>query len=217
MRHSRKGFTLLELLAVIGIILILISMAILGYRQIDKAATAKATKVTLANAQALIAEYEINTPLNNNPVFGVALTGAPNDVNPGGSDRNSSQAVTNTQIIMQVLSRVPKNKQVLAALPARSILANSDGTAFPGPVLLDGWKNPIIFVPASGLVVNLAQGAADKTTGTVGSMPYIVRTSGVYPIGSAPLPSGNDRPFFASAGQDGNFTNGDDNLYSFQP
>jgi prepilin-type N-terminal cleavage/methylation domain-containing protein len=220
-RHSRKGFTLLELLAVIGIILILISMAIIGYQQIDKAATARATKATLANTQALLAEYEINTPLNSSPVFGVAITAVPNDVNPGATDRvPPQQAIVNTQIVMQVLSRVPKNKQVLAALPARSFLNDASNNPFPagtGPVLLDGWKNPIIFVPASGLVVNLAHGAANATTGGgPASTQYIVRTSGVYPTPFPPV-AGNDRPFFASAGQDGNFTNGDDNLYSFQP
>jgi prepilin-type N-terminal cleavage/methylation domain-containing protein len=225
-RHSRKGFTLLELLAVIGIILILISMAIIGYQQIDKAATARATKATLANAQALLAEYEINVPLNTIrdvngnsivPTAGLALApvvGAPGDVNPT-TDPNAPRygsAVTYTQSIMLILTRVPKNKQVVSQLPARSMLNRPDGTAYPGttgPVLLDGWKNPIIFVPASGLVVNLTQG-------TNAAAPYTVRTSGVYK-GNPPAVSAADRPFFASAGQDGNFTNGDDNLYSFQP
>ncbi|MDB5332184.1 MAG: hypothetical protein JWP03_3335 [Phycisphaerales bacterium] len=238
MRHSRKGFTLLELLAVIGIILILISMAIIGYQQIDKAATARATKATLANAQALIAEYEINTPLNtildpngktvvvtSGPAAlapAIAPPSAPADVNPGSTDTNTgrySSAITYTQYIMQVFSRVPKNKQVIAALPARSFLNDVNNNPFPagtGPVLLDGWKNPIIFVPASGLVVNLAHGPGSANGGPT-STQFTVRTSGVYAAGSVPAVSVADRPFFASAGQDGNFTNGDDNLYSFQP
>jgi prepilin-type N-terminal cleavage/methylation domain-containing protein len=232
-RHSRKGFTLLELLAVIGIILILISMAIIGYQQIDKAATARATKATLANAQALLAEYEINTPLNTIidrngnsvvPTTGLALApvvGAPGDVNPT-TDPNAPRygsAVTYTQSIMLILTRVPKNKQVVSQLPARSMLNDPNGnpyTGTTGPVLLDGWKNPIIFVPASGLVVNLAHGPGSANGGPT-STQFTVRTSGVYAAGSVPAVSVADRPFFASAGQDGNFTNGDDNLYSFQP
>ena len=212
MRHSRKGFTMLELLAVIGIILILISMAIIGYQQVDKASTSKATKTTLANAQALLAEYEINAPLTTNPAFSATFSTTPNDVNPGGADRNTSQAVLNTENVMAVLSHIPKYKQILAQLPSKSLLTNADGTplaATTGPVLLDGWKNPVIYVPAYGLTVNLTKGSSTSS--------YIVRTSGVFPNTSIPPLSPNDRPFFASAGQDGNFNNGDDNLYSFQP
>ncbi len=56
--------------------------------------------------------------------------------------------------------------------------------------VLDSWGNPIIFVPTSGIMVT-----ANGTTKLIQS------------------PSGN--PFFASAGPDGNFAAGDDNLYSF--
>jgi hypothetical protein len=52
---------------------------------------------------------------------------------------------------------------------------------------LDAWGNPIIFVPAGGL-------------------------AGVH---VDPVRSPDGRPFFASAGADGDFATGDDNLYSF--
>jgi hypothetical protein len=83
------------------------------------------------------------------------------------------------------------------------------------PVLRDGWGNPIIFVPASGLKeVRLGDGA-----GT-----YVIRSNKAYPYGATPtlasveaiLPP-SARPFFASAGPDGDFQKGDDNVYSFQP
>jgi prepilin-type N-terminal cleavage/methylation domain-containing protein len=78
----------------------------------------------------------------------------------------------------------------------------------PAPILLDAWNNPIIFVPATGLRVRLQadpskehivispEGEVNNTT----AAPTIVRPG---------------RPFFASAGPDGDFTLGDDNVYSF--
>jgi prepilin-type N-terminal cleavage/methylation domain-containing protein len=76
----------------------------------------------------------------------------------------------------------------LAAYP---VLINSGGQASPDspsvPVPLDGWGNPIIFVPGGSLTV---------ASGTVSSP--------------------NGKPFFASAGGDGDMSKGDDNLYSFE-
>ncbi|MDB5357230.1 MAG: hypothetical protein JWN24_3683 [Phycisphaerales bacterium] len=217
MRHRRKGFTLLELLAVIGIILVLISIAILAYKHVDQAVTAKATKATLSNCQAMLAEYEINNPLNTDLRFSIAVR-TPTDVNPGGIDRlNGRNQYDTTEDVMALLNSIPKNNQMIAQLPARSLLAGATPSKNPpnsnGPILLDGWKNPIIYVSAAGLVVNLPDPTNPKTPAA-----YTVRTSGIYP-NKNPLPpiTALDRPFFASAGPDGNFQNGDDNIYSFQP
>jgi prepilin-type N-terminal cleavage/methylation domain-containing protein len=61
------------------------------------------------------------------------------------------------------------------------------GTPLTTPVPLDAWGNPIIFVMGGVLNVNGAQ-----------------------------IHSPDYHPFFASAGPDGNFAKGDDNLYSFE-
>lgn len=97
-----------------------------------------------------------------------------------------------------------------------SLLKNSDSTpvssnnwrdesAAPqqAPLLLDGWGNPIIFVPASGLKVLLMNGGT-----TYDSTNTNLKLQTV----TAP----DHRPFWASAGPDGDFTRGDDNLYSFE-
>jgi len=70
------------------------------------------------------------------------------------------------------------------------------------PLLLDGWGNPIIFVPASGLRVRLI---ADKST-------YDPMDATQNFVVTAP----DKRPFWASAGPDGDFSKGDDNVYSFE-
>jgi hypothetical protein len=82
------------------------------------------------------------------------------------------------------------------------------------PLLVDGWGNPIIFVPKGGLS---GVGVTDPTGGN----PSQLRT----------VASPNNRPFWASAGPDGSFgvlpgkdgtygtaddePAGEDNLYSF--
>ena len=85
-------------------------------------------------------------------------------------------------------------------------------------MLLDGWGNPILLVPPSGLMVNIKDEANSKSGNTVYNA-YVVRTSGTYPYsatgsGLPPLTAA-DRPFFASAGADGDFSLGEDNVYSF--
>ena len=87
---------------------------------------------------------------------------------------------------------------------ARGITLNGS----EAPVLLDGWGNPIIYVPPGGIVVQL------KGQPTM-SLVRSTGTTSFTPGSSPPLKSG-DRPFWASAGPDGNFDNGDDNVYSFR-
>ena len=100
----------------------------------------------------------------------------------------------------------------------------------PEPVVLDAWHNPILYCPASG-VIGVWTGGKPGKAGTV----YHVQNPASPPALSAiPLPPGisslttgtftfagpivapDGRPFFASAGPDGDFTTGDDNVYSFE-
>ncbi len=95
-----------------------------------------------------------------------------------------------------------------------------DETATPqaAPLLLDGWGNPIIFVPATGLHVKLlngksSYGANDPTQNYI----WISPEGHVTGNGTAnPVVDKIGKPFWASAGPDGDFTKGDDNIYSFQ-
>jgi type II secretory pathway pseudopilin PulG len=73
---------------------------------------------------------------------------------------------------------------------------NWDKETDPAPLLLDGWGNPIILVPASGLRVRVNTKGGAVQTATVISPDH--------------------QPFWASAGPDGDFSNGDDNIYSFE-
>jgi type II secretory pathway pseudopilin PulG len=88
------------------------------------------------------------------------------------------------------------------------------------PILLDAWNNPILFVPASGLRVRKLNGET-KLDPTKAGQTFVI----VSPEGSAEAPQmpgipgkllRPGKPFFASAGPDGNFATGDDNIYSFE-
>lgn len=73
------------------------------------------------------------------------------------------------------------------------------------PVLLDGWRNPIIYVPAGGLSKVKIGSTADNLV----KSNEVVSSTGTAKLGPG-------RPFWASAGPDGDFSTGDDNVYSFE-
>jgi prepilin-type N-terminal cleavage/methylation domain-containing protein len=243
----RGGFTIVEIMTVIGILLILVSIAVIAYRSMSNPTAGGATKVTLHNLQGELAEYEAAAGLRNQPAMiwrGGTLkkigTGnppldlwksdvlAPNDVaNP--PSRFDSDAVLNTQLAYQILNRIPANKDVVAKLPQALVLgqANEKGgkllpvtgpdarSRIDPPLILDAWNNPIIYVGSRGLAgVDLVK----KPGGDFDKPNQQVTSVGVFPLlkPTDPTPAGA-RPFFASAGPDGNFRTGDDNVYSFNP
>jgi len=102
------------------------------------------------------------------------------------------------------------------------------------PILVDAWNNPIIFVPPAGLQVAFAydgakQYAVGEVVGAAGG-PYFRNLRGskgvtavagddweqMPPSFTGTVTSPDGRPFFASAGPDGNFQSPMDNLYSFE-
>jgi len=130
--------------------------------------------------------------------------------------------------IMTKLAIVPGNVASLAKLPSNAVTtvasnAGSYTASYPGgtvnlvnsnppPVILDGWGNPILFCPGSGLVTSV------NPPITVGGLTnvYLNTTSGSS-HGPSTITSPDGRPFWVSAGPDGDFAKGDDNIYSFNP
>ncbi|HEX8525274.1 MAG TPA: type II secretion system protein [Tepidisphaeraceae bacterium] len=137
-------------------------------------------------------------------------------LNQGSKERFLSDAVANTQLVMGVIQQIPSAKTILANLPADSFMetipAGNPKLTPPGakpnpPLIMDGWRNPIILAPAAGIWVSVG----DPTT------PGKV----VNKLIKAP----DNRPFWVSAGPDGFITDnqgtvtkayGEDNLYSFE-
>lgn len=87
----------------------------------------------------------------------------------------------------------------------------------PSPLLLDAWNNPIIIVPGSGLRVRLLNGATDYNASTVQTAIIMSPEGKANNAVTPPTVLQVGRPFFASAGADGDFSKGDDNIYSFEP
>jgi len=264
--RGRAGFTIVEIMTVVAIILILVGMATIAYKTLDNPSSGNSTKVTLQNLLGQLAEYEATAGLRNQPVnmfrrgsvgtksFNIwqeqqdilGPTGTDNgDVSTGGTARYGWGAIGNTQRVYQILQRVPANKSSIGRLPSKQVqgIADEDkakpGLLFPTtgpdstrrldpPLILDAWNNPIIFVGSRGLAgVDLGKKPVRDTGGNVRDYTkpadfeqpgQQVTSVGVFaPLGTtAPTPAGA-RPFFASAGPDGNFRTGDDNVYSFNP
>jgi prepilin-type N-terminal cleavage/methylation domain-containing protein len=107
---------------------------------------------------------------------------------------NVSNVFFRTSIIQDPLNPTNVAKDTVTQAPPNyyywmPVLVVPSTTPLPTPVLLDGWGNPIICV-MGGILSGTSSGVS------VHSPDY--------------------HPFFASAGPDGNFTNSDDNLYSYE-
>jgi len=278
----RRGFTLIEVLTVIGIIILLVGITVYGISKVMGSSKAAATKTTLENLKSMLSEYEtVSKGLKRQPGIqwlndgDAGATSIWQDFDPGdaakapepdpavpprdvtiaggtgASGRYSADQIGNTQQVM-LMQTAPNVRSMIQQLPAQQLMeqipANlpmppagvklfvqrADNTigmyqgvaARPNPPLvLDGWGNPIIFVPAGGL----AGGDGPKTdpntmiVGGKASDTDSKRVLALDPADQNPpadavrqIRSPDNRPFWASAGPDGNFMTGDDNLYSFE-
>jgi hypothetical protein len=130
--------------------------------------------------------------------------------------RYTAPAIVNTQRVMGLLQSVPANRSIITNLPANQLMSEvlpattagllpaAGGTPPNPPLIVDAWGNPIIFVPAGGLYGM-----------TVGEILRLRAPTSATSF-NGPITSNDKRPFWASAGADGDFAKGDDNIYSFE-
>jgi len=205
-RH-RRGFTLIEMLIVIAIILILMSIGVSGFRSMELTASRKQTITSLAGAEALVRELNALGALNRlegpsglSPaaVFTTGSSvGTPGDVNVGQGGRTT--AVNAQQKVMLVLLAAPKNAQIVSALPPQSTVAPIvPNTPLNPPALADAWGNPLMYVPSGGMSGLTVNGVTNQTVRSTGGTALTQQ----------------DHGYWMSAGPDGNFTTYDDNLIS---
>lgn len=196
-RH--RAFTLIELLMVISIIALLIGIAIVGFARVGRSAQEKQTRGQLEVLMLMLSNYHdaAKTTLVYPDPTPVA---APQSVAEGGADRYGTPVIT-TATILGHLRTVPRNNQAYEQVGADKLLKDVSGNYLS--VLLDAWGNPIIYVPKEGLNNVTLDG-------------YTVRITSLGVIAPSGTPNPESRPFWASAGPDGDFRNGDDNIYSFE-
>ena len=162
-------------------------------------------------------------------------------------------SVANTAILMNALRTLPVNRAAMDRMPAQalqSLTLPPPKGGEPAPpsgtiqIVVDAWKNPIIFVPGTAEIGSVAvPGTYDGPKGLlIGRIynntaqyrdgQYVISNDVSYrciqaTVGNAPpnatywqpmpaIAAPNNRPFFASAGPDGDFSKGDDNIYSFE-
>ena len=192
MRRTRKGFTLVELLIVITIIAILIGLITVGLTTYSKRASIADTQTTLRSLQAMLSDYQGDLPVASLTVNAV-------DFNANsGAARKDPQVIRQTALVLARLRSIPANKKAMDNLPSDKLMTTPDG-----PIVLDAWNNPILFIPGRPRDNN------DP------NLPFGLR---VVPGGMPLIKAPNDRAFFASAGPDETLAKpGDtDNVYSFQ-
>jgi type II secretory pathway pseudopilin PulG len=196
---------MIEVLVVIGVLVVLMGIIVISMRTLDRTTKARSTRATLSTLSALLKnapdlpKFQLlppNGPFAPVPTPGDVSATARNDptVLPPIS---TLPAIQYTRVVMARLRAIPGNRTALDNFPSNQqwavprFPADASDTELI-PLILDGWGNPILFVPAEGLSGVTFNGTPNRT-----------------------IVSPNNRPFFASAGPDGNFLNGDDNINSF--
>ena len=225
--HRRlPGFTLIELLVAMSVAVIVMGIIIVGLSQALGGTETRATQTALETGRSMLNDF-LSDPQNRNRFYrqilrsptgfnGTGPIAQPGFVNTGSSGR-TDQTMDSSRRMINLLLSVSSNRASVQSLPSNrveidnltrtstAVVTRDAANAITTTSLLDAWNNPILLVPdgfedATGLPVGTG-GLSGVTAG--GATGQIIR-------------SPERKPFFASAGADGDFRTGDDNVYSFE-
>jgi prepilin-type N-terminal cleavage/methylation domain-containing protein len=155
---QRKGFTMVEMLVVITVLVILIGLFIAGITVMGSQGREQLTSGTFESLNSMVAAYEQTT--RGRTGFPTGALDAPAEMieDLGQADsppgivqyRRYGTAVARTETVMRRLLSLPENQRIMENIPAERQMRLTTSADAP-PLLLDGWGNPIIFVPPEGL------------------------------------------------------------------
>ena len=192
--------TLVELLVVIAIIGVLATLSVWGIASFMSGGSARDTRVLLGNCTSMLEELRL---ANNLQGLSTLAVQAPTSVADSAPERLTHPAIIETAKAFTRMKAMPASRKAMEKLPSDRLMGGASVPDHLKGLPLDGWGNPILYVPADGMF-NVR----------VNNMIVRIRSSGA--IQGSPAVTQADRPFFASAGPDGRFDTGDDNLYSFE-
>jgi type II secretory pathway pseudopilin PulG len=223
---------MIELLLVIGILIVLITMFFVGLNYVTATLRARDTRTMLETAKTMFNEYQQATHLARTPVgltnanwtwtYTESLPAAPpwaiGPLTPGSSAWTNANITlgVDTAAVMYALEQMPANQAIMNNIPSsKKLTVPFQYTDAPPNTyvtfLLDSWGNPILFVPSGGLANVRFGGQTSSVTGqsAVGTTATAGGTESL-------ITSPDSTQFFVSPGPDGDVSQGDDNVYSFQ-
>ncbi len=244
--RSPRAFTLIELLIVIGSITILIALGLSVAGKVSGTGKYRATEQTLRALDQILTDY-IQTkganpepwvvdprPTNSNQRYIQPVADAPNMSGAG------TKLINSVGLFLLQCKEVSSAEEKLKGLDAKLVKVldvDSDTTPqapsnyadqWPITTVLDGWGNPIHYVhpvfkglvpdPSTGGPVDLsvANPYVQTPAGKLWGISQIKRHT-VNPGGTDGGLNPSNRPYFYSAGPDGDPTTTEDNVYLVAP
>ncbi|MEQ9096067.1 MAG: type II secretion system protein [Phycisphaerales bacterium] len=234
---GRRGFTMIELLVVVLIISVLIALGLAVGSRVVEGGKVSQTRDLLKTLDNVLNSYEqatdsappasiIDPRLPEGAVTGTVIYFPMADA----VDDSTGTPINSVGVFLAEATRVSGVSNLLEGLDTKNYREFAYGTApdpMPGdsepllPTVLDAWGNPIRFVHPAFHGVRRSAEAVDAILGpapspATGYFPSDIRRDPAQGDADGGLTT-NSRPYFYSAGPDGDPSTVEDNVYLVEP